>query len=131
MTARLPLLYIAGPYRAETREGVDLNIQAARAVGLLAARKGWCPVIPHSMTANLDAIAPSIGDEFWLTATLEVMRRCDAVLLLPGWSQSSGTRAEYEEAVRLAIEVYLDVDNMPGGQDFIDTIGLRTPGRLP
>ncbi len=51
---RLPCVYVAGPYRGKSRAAVELNIQVARKVGMLAAIKGWSPVIPHSNTAHLD-----------------------------------------------------------------------------
>lgn len=126
-----PLLYLAGPYRAETREGVELHIQQARAVGLQVARKGWCPVIPHTMLAHLDAAAPSIADQFWLDATLELMRRCDAVLLLPGWTQSAGTRAEVAEAQRLGLPVFDAVDFVPAGDRFDGQPGLHAMEAAP
>lgn len=124
----MPLLYVAGPYRAETREGVELNIQIAKGVGLLAAKKGWAPVIPHMNTAHLDAIAPSLGDQFWLDATMELMVRCDAILLLPGWSRSSGTRAEYERAMSLSMDAYVSVDTLPTAEEFVSQMGIRKPG---
>lgn len=103
---RLPVIYIAGPYRAATRAGIELNIQTARRVGALAALKGWSPIIPHANTGHLDEVLPDMPDQFWLDATLELMRRCDAVLLCPGWKNSSGTQAELFEARRLALPVF-------------------------
>lgn len=115
----IPVIYVAGAYRAPTREGVELNIQAARSVGLLCCRKGWSPIIPHSNTGHLDAIDPRIGDEFWLASTLELMRRCDAVVLVSGWAHSAGTRAEIEEAMRLGIPVFWSESNLFDAQSFL------------
>lgn len=108
-----PLLYVAGPYRAPTKEGVDLNISAAKHVAALACRKGYAPLCPHMNTAHMDHIVPDLGDEFWLAITMEMMRKCAAVVLVPGWSRSSGTLAEIEEAKRLGIPVFESVDTMP------------------
>lgn len=102
----MKVIYVAGPYRAATREGVELNIQAAKRVGLLVAKLGASPIIPHMNTAHLDAVDPSIGDEYWLAATMELMRRCDAVVLVPGWENSEGTLAEIDEAHRLGLKVF-------------------------
>ena len=60
---RMPVVYIAGPYRAKSRAGVELNIQSARAMGLQTVRKGWSPLIPHANTGGLDAAAPEIPDD--------------------------------------------------------------------
>lgn len=114
-----PVIYVAGPYRSSTREGVELNIQAARAVGLLCCRKGWSPIIPHANTGHLDAVDPSIGDEFWLASTMELLRRCDAVVLVPGWDRSSGTKAEIEEAQRLDLPIFSSENTLPTGAKFL------------
>lgn len=113
LNSSLPVVYVAGPYRAGNRARVTLNIQSARAVGLLAIEKGWSALIPHANTGDLDLYAPTIPDEFWLEATLELMRRSDAVVLVPGHEASSGTRAEIAEACRLGIPVFYAVKELP------------------
>lgn len=109
---RLPCVYVAGPYRGKSRAAVELNIQVARKVGMLAAIKGWSPVIPHSNTAHLDECC-DLPDQFWLDSTMELMRRCDAVVLCPGWQHSSGTLAEVAEAERRGIPVFYSDSEMP------------------
>jgi hypothetical protein len=133
--SRMPAVYIAGPYRSATRDGVELHIQAARHVGLLACRKGWAPIIPHSNTAHMDLYAPDLGDGFWLASTMEAMRRCDAVCLVPGWERSAGTMAEIEEAKRLGIPVF-SPDTLPAAGHFVagretEVGALRPPIERP
>lgn len=120
----MPTVYVAGPYRHLERAGIEQNIRNALAIGLLCCRKGWSPIIPHSNTAHLDAVDPTIGDEFWLAATMELMRRCDAVVLVPGWQESIGTRAEIQEAQIRGIPVYYVESDLPTADEFIE--GLRT-----
>jgi nucleoside 2-deoxyribosyltransferase len=108
----MKLVYVAGPYRAGTPQGVELNIAVARRVGILVAISGNYPVIPHSNTSKFEDLIPSLGDEFWLEGTMELMRKCDCVVLCPGWEHSSGTRAEIREAQTLGIPVYRTVYNM-------------------
>lgn len=103
----IKLLYIAGAYRGPTREAVERNIQAAMHAAALAVRKGWYPVVPHACTAHFDRDYPGLaGDEFYLEATLELMRRCDAVMTVQGWEFSSGAMAEIDEAHLYALPVY-------------------------
>lgn len=108
----MQVIYIAGPYRAATAEGVRLNIATARKVGTLAALKGWSPLIPHSNTGELDGVLP-LDDDWWLAATLELMCRCDAVLLCPGWQLSEGTLAEIATAERMGLPVYYTDADLP------------------
>ena len=118
----IPLLYVAGPYRADTREGIELNIQSARAVAVRAAKKGWAVICPHLNTAHMDELAPELDDQFWLDATMEMMRRCDAVVLVQGWSESNGSCAEIEEAERLDMDVYSSIDRLEPASEFIDRV---------
>lgn len=108
----MKLVYIAGPYRGKTREAVALNILTAQRVGLLVAQNGDMPVIPHKNTEGFEHLDPDIPDEFWLDGTMALMRKCDAVVLCPGWDKSSGTIAEIREANLLSIPVYKSVNDM-------------------
>lgn len=109
---RMPAVYIAGPYRGPSLAAIELNIQCARKVGLLAAIKGWTPIIPHANTGHLDDCA-GLSEQFWLDATLELLRRCDALVLCPGWQHSSGTLNEVAEAQRLGITVFYSDSELP------------------
>jgi hypothetical protein len=101
------LVYVAGPYRAPTGWGIECNIVAARKLGAAVAQLGAFPVVPHANTAHYDGLA---GDAFWLEGTLELLRRCDAVVLVDGWRDSSGTRGEVAEAERLGKMVFSSID---------------------
>lgn len=113
-----PILYVAGPYRGASKVRIAQNISAARSVALEAARRGWMPMCPHMNTAHMEDDLPHLGDQFWLQGTLELMRRCDALVLVPGWETSEGTQAEISEADRLRIPVYRSPDLMPGASEF-------------
>ena len=82
------------------------------------ARKGWSPIIPHANTGHLDLVAPDLQDSFWLEATMELMRRADAVLLCPGWENSEGTQAEVAEAARTGIPVIHSLHALPCADDW-------------
>lgn len=87
----LPLIYIAGPFRAPTPYEVRLNVERARDLGLCVARLGGYPVIPHTMTCDFDK---QLTDRFWLEGTLTLMQRCNAIVFTPNYLQSRGARAE-------------------------------------
>jgi hypothetical protein len=99
----MKLVYIAGPYRAPTTWGIAQNIHAAKEAGAIVASLGAYPVIPHSNTAHMDGIA---SDDLWLAGTLELMRRCDAVVMVHGWQRSTGSKAEHAEAIRLGLPIH-------------------------
>jgi hypothetical protein len=107
--SRVLLVYVAGPYRAPTAWGVERNIQRARDLGALVAQAGAYPVIPHSNTSHFDGLAP---DALWLDGTIELLRRCDAVIVVDCWEQSSGTRAELAEANDRRLPVFFELADL-------------------
>lgn len=99
------LVYVAGPYSAPDRDGVEENIARAELLGLEVCKLGAMPVIPHSNTAHpfFEAAQPY---QFWIEGTLELLRRSDAVVLTSDWERSSGARGEVAEAQRLGKPVF-------------------------
>lgn len=109
---RVKLVYVAGRYSASGGRTVAENVEAARAVARVVATYPLLfPVVPHQLNAGLE----DVGDyEWWLAGTLELMRRCDAVVMVPGWEGSRGACAEREEAHRLGLPVF-DASSPLGG----------------
>jgi hypothetical protein len=88
---RLPLIYIAGPFRGPTAWDVEQNVRHAEEFGLEVARLGAMPVIPH---ANTRFFHGQLDDQFWLDGTLRLLEVSDAMVLIPGWTRSTGARGE-------------------------------------
>lgn len=101
----MKVVYIAGPYRGATAWEVAENIRAAERVGIVVARCGMMPLIPHANTAHFDG---ELTAEFWLAGTMELLRRCDAVAFTADWERSSGARAEEKEAGRLGLPCFFN-----------------------
>lgn len=98
-----PIIYVAGPYRAATAWGVEQNVRRAEEWALRVAFAGAMPLCPHTNTRFFHGVGP---DEFWLAGTMELLRRSDAILLIPEWSRSSGACAERAEAERRGIPIF-------------------------
>lgn len=99
----MTVVYIGGPYNAPTQHEVELNIRAAEALALKVWRLGAVPVCPHTMTRFY---GDSLPRAVWLAGDLELLRRSDALLLVKGWEESAGTRAEVECAAKLHIPTF-------------------------
>lgn len=100
---RPKVIYIAGKYRGRTPWEVEQNIRAAEEVAAKVWAAGMVALCPHANSRHMDGVA---SDEHFLAGTLELMRRCDAVVLVPNWRDSAGAQAEVAEADRLGIPVF-------------------------
>lgn len=99
------MIYVAGPFSAPTREGVDHNISVATWWGIRLAWKGAFPVVPHSNTSHPE-YEKAQGYEFWMAGTAKLLRSCDATFLLPEWRVSSGARGEEKLAREIGMPVF-------------------------
>jgi len=109
----LKVAYVVGPYRADTINGVAQNIQKSRDVALRLWKLGYAAICPHSNTAFFDGACP---DSVWLEGDIEILKRCDLVVLVDGWENSAGARCEVEVAAAHGIPIYDEqwVSNIEG-----------------
>lgn len=99
----MKVIYIAGKYRGATPWEVEQNIRAAEDIAAKVWAMGHAALCPHANSRHMEGVA---SDEHFLAGTLELMRRCDAVLLVPNWHRSEGARAEVAEAERQGMPVF-------------------------
>jgi nucleoside 2-deoxyribosyltransferase len=97
------VIYIAGKYRGPNAWAIEQNIRAAEEVAAKVWEMGHVALCPHANSRHMDGVA---SDDVFLAGTLELMRRCDAVVLVPNWRDSEGARAEVAEAERLGLPVF-------------------------
>ena len=99
----MKLVYIAGPYNADTTYARQKNIEAARDEAAVWWQKGYAVICPHMNTANMDGV---VERDVWLAGDFEIIRRCDIIVMLPGWEESAGAREEFEVAVAHVLVIY-------------------------
>lgn len=100
----IPLIYIAGPLGAPTPLGVRRNIEAARDLGLKVAGFGAYPVIPHTNTGEFYGLLSET--DLWVPGAMELLRRCDALVMLNTWMKSKGTKAEVVQAQQARMPIH-------------------------
>lgn len=101
------LIYVAGKFRAPTVWEIQKNVHKAEELGHQVALAGFMPIIPH---ANSRFFHDILDEQFWIDGTLELMRRCDGVIMVDNWKDSEGARGEREEALRLALPNFNSID---------------------
>jgi hypothetical protein len=108
------LTYIAGPYRAETPQGVSENIKNARLVAVKLWEAGYTAICPHLNTAYFEDHC-TCYPEVYLLGDLEILARCDAMVVLPNYEHSNGTLGEikFAEDRGIPITYYPDLPVIP------------------
>lgn len=125
----LPVVYVAGPYRSSLGLlGVAYNIATAWMCTHRLWDLGVVPICPHLNSAFMSEVPrqwtaspvrfdsnegpPAISgsdpimESVFLDGDLELVRRCDAVYLLPGWGGSRGACQERHLALDLKLPVF-------------------------
>ena len=105
------LIYTAGPYRADSWHGVFENILRAWSAARDLWLKGWAVICPHANSILMDG--PDIPAKMFIDGDLEIISRCDAVCMLPGWEKSEGAQIEYGLALELEMPIYFGVEQVP------------------
>lgn len=125
------LVYVAGPYRGKSRFRlirffqVLRNIWRARRVAQELWRHGFTAVCPHLNTFLMDRLGPP---EMFIERDLEILAKCDAVVVLPRYHESTGTLGEIRFAQEHRIPVFYSVADCVGWVSLKEQLGGRENG---
>ena len=104
-------IYIAGPYSADNLIDYEAHKRIGRAMGAYLTAHGYAPYCPFLDSVYLEGV---YGDAITVKDLQEVsmayVETCEAMLILPGWENSKGTKAEIKRAKELNLPVYYDRD---------------------
>lgn len=108
------VVYIAGKYRGPNSWAIECNIRKAEEMAAKVWAMGLIALCPHSNSRHMEGVTT---DQHMLDGTMELMRRCDAVLLLNNWRQSEGALGEIEEAKSRGIPIFGTYSEQEGLED--------------
>lgn len=98
----MKIVFISGPYRAKTKDGIQKNIDAAAKVAKKYWKEGYAVICPHMNSAHFSGVAPETQ---FLDACIEFIRHSDLVVMMKDWSNSEGARKEHWAACMLDKEI--------------------------
>lgn len=104
----MKLFYVAGPYSAVNEYLVKLNIAKAEAMAVSIWQAGHAAICPHLNTAHWGSVLSHAG---FIAGDLEIVRRCDGVVMVDGWMWSSGALQERTFALQKGIMVFYTVQD--------------------
>jgi hypothetical protein len=100
---RTMIAYVAGPYRGKTEIEVRHNIDRAANVAEILWIGGFAVVCPHLNSAFFGGC---ISDEQFIARYIEIMNRCDCVVMGYGSVASDGAWRERTAAIAAGIPVF-------------------------
>lgn len=97
----------AHPYRRQ--DEVHANVSKIRDTCVLihTHRKSWLPVTLAPLQCEY------LFNDMLIPNNCELLARCDAVLVLPGWETSAQCAAEIRQARKLNRPIYNNVSELP------------------
>lgn len=99
------LVYIADKYRGNVAE----NIANARKIAIEVWQSGNTAICPHLNTMHFEKDC-DLQDDVYLQRDLEILSRCDCILMGPTWIDSEGAKAELEYAKSLNMPIFIYPD---------------------
>jgi len=102
------LVYLAGPYTGD----VEKNLSAAVDIAADLTNMGFSVICPHAnshwvhLRMAAKGYAP-LDPVNWYEFDFEILLRCDYLVLMPNWKQSTGARLERVFAEQHGIRVYV------------------------
>jgi len=111
------ILFLSGPYSKDPIACTN----AAIAVQAELLKAGWSVFCPHANSHFAD-VQHKLPPDFYYNMDLQFLRRCDAIVMLPGWIASKGATLERDLALERGLPIYYwefasDWKRLTGGGD--------------
>ncbi len=106
------IIYISGKYTGKTLEETNENIEYAKKVAIYLWDRGYVALCPHTNSPHAESECSATYDDY-LNGDLELLSRCDAIVMLSNWNFSNGAKVELEFAKANNIPIFYYPDNMP------------------
>lgn len=103
----MKIIFIAGPYFGEgDSDKIEKNIREAEKYQIALANQGIGFFCPHSHTEHFEKKAKAPENFYRELDMIFLKRIADAILLIPGWEQSKGVKAEVEWAKKNNLKIF-------------------------
>lgn len=97
------IIYISGKIRDDSLFKQECNIIDAMSVALECWKLGYPTICPHGNTHLFDG---ELTWEEFITGDLLILDRCDIIIMVEGWQESTGAMRERQYAHMRGMESY-------------------------
>ena len=115
-------IYVAGPLTGDFQAEIAANIRRARDAYDRLCDMGHMPYCPHTQSGHRARTREELhasGDvdaeyQRWVVENdFHWLDACDAILLLPGWENSRGSRMELARATERNMLIFKNMEEVP------------------
>ena len=107
---KVPFIAVIGPFRGENHWEVYKKINKAEQLHYQVFENGFYSFCPHNNTRHFEG---SLSDDIWLGYCQAFIEKfADGVILVDGWENSSGTKAEIELCKELNIPIFYSINEL-------------------
>lgn len=99
------IVYLAGKYTGKDEAETATNIALAESVAVQLWDHGYTVISPHLNMRGFETKCKTAKYENFMAGCLEMMLRCETLILLPGWESSKGARLEEAVARNQGISI--------------------------
>lgn len=101
------IIYLATPIRPKNGKTVEENVRNAKSLALELWKKGYTVICPAANSDLPISLAEKeLEAERWLNGDIEILQRCDAMVVAPDWEKSDGVKGEITVAGMYGVPVY-------------------------
>ncbi len=106
-------IYISGPIKNMT----DGNMQAFDKAEKQLKEMGYETLNPHKIGEELNIRFFEMGkvptyEDYLKEDIIQMLARCEKVLVLPGWRNSKGSKLEIANALACGLDVFFDISDV-------------------
>lgn len=103
--SHLPIHYISGPMTGKP----NFNYAYFDEIAANLRAQGFTILSPSELGdgSQHDPDAPQKPYGYWLREAVKMLCRADRIIMIPGWTESKGARAEFAMALDCGMEAYL------------------------
>jgi len=102
--SRKTVVYISGKYTDADKDKEGNNIIRAALVAKKYWKKGFTVICPHTNTMYVSGV----DYEGFMAGDIEILSRCDVIVMMTNWKESKGAIREYNYAVKHNIPVIFE-----------------------